>query len=98
MSVGPLLQTLPMDLIRIPAGWAYPGPGPCDCGATTSRCGWEFCRCANASGGGHTAWRCKVCDAVRTLGCSGAIAVTNEYGGRSGANRCRPSTTTRSGP
>lgn len=82
MSVGPLLQTLPMDLIRIPAGWAYPDPGPCGCGETAARRSWEFCRCVSASGGGHPAWRCRACDTVRTLGCVGLVPVPNEYGGR----------------
>lgn len=47
----------------------------------------QLCQCAGATGGGRPAWRCRVCDTVRTLGCSGAIAVPNEYAGRDGAPR-----------
>lgn len=76
-----------VDLIRTPAGWAYPDPGPCPCGVTAATVGFEFCRCAGAVGGGHPAWRCRACDEVRTLGCVGAVLVANEYGGKSGTPR-----------
>lgn len=72
------------DLIHTPAGWVYPDPGPCPCGETGATCGWLFCRCASAVGGGHPSWRCRACDGVRVLGCVGAVPVPNEYGGRAG--------------
>lgn len=75
------------NLIWTPYGWTYPDPGPCGCGETAATCGWEFCRCDAAEGGGHPSWRCLACDEVRTLGCIGRIAVLNEYGGRAGAAR-----------
>ena len=78
------MAPMSVDLIHTPAGWAYPDPGPCDCGERAAWRGWEFCRCAGADGGGHPAWRCRACDAVRTLGCEGTVAVANEYGGRAG--------------
>lgn len=64
-------------LIRTPHGWAYPDPGPCDCGETAAWRGWEFCQCAGANGGGHPSWRCRGCDEVRTLGCVGCVEVPN---------------------
>lgn len=71
-----------MDLIRTRGGWTYPDPGPCVCGvAEVSTVGFQFCRCAGAAGGGHPSWRCRACDQVRTLGCFGAVPVSNEYGG-----------------
>ena len=70
------------DLIHTPAGWTYPDPGPCPCGAQGAIVGWAFCRCAGAYGGGHPSWRCQACAGVRTLGCEGAMPVSHEYGGR----------------
>lgn len=72
-----------IDLVRTRNGWTYPDPGPCGCGETAAWVSFQFCRCAGAIGGGHPAWRCRACDTVRTLGCLGAIAVPNDYGGRS---------------
>lgn len=72
-------------LIHTRHGWTYPDPGPCACGDTAATCGWVFCRCVGAEGGGHPSWRCRSCGAVRTLGCVGRVEVLNEYGGRSGA-------------
>ena len=76
-----------MDLIKTPDGWAYPDPGPCECGETDATVGFQFCRCAGAVGGGHPSWRCLACDRVRTLGCVGYVEVMGEYGGRSGRPR-----------
>lgn len=76
-----------IELIRTPAGWTYPDPGPCPCGVTAATVGFEFCRCAGTVGGGHPAWRCRACDKVRTLGCVGRIEVLNEYGGKVGRPR-----------
>ena len=74
-----------MDLIKTPAGWVYPDPGPCVCGETDAMVGFQFCRCAGTGGGsGHPEWRCKACDRTRTLGCVGYVEVPNEYGGRAG--------------
>lgn len=70
-------------LIHTPRGWTYPDPGSCRCGERAALRGWEFCRCAGASGGGHPSWRCRACGTVRALGCVGLIPVMNEYGGRS---------------
>lgn len=73
-----------MDLIKTPAGWAYPDPGPCSCGERAAMRAWEFCRCPGAEGGGHPERRCKACGKVRTLGCVGAVEVSSEYGGKVG--------------
>lgn len=70
-----------MGLIRTAHGWTYPDPGPCPCGAASAVCGWAFCMCAGAIGGGHPSWRCRACDSVQTLGCVGRVEVLNEYGG-----------------
>lgn len=67
------------DLIRTPAGWTYPPRESCPCGAG-ELVGWTFCQCVTAEGGGHPSWRCRDCDAVAVLGCSGAVPVLNEYG------------------
>lgn len=80
---SPPMSTTETQLIRTPAGWTYPDPGPCPCGVIAAMVGFEFCRCAGALGGGHPAWRCRACDEVRTLGCVGRIEVPNTYGGRS---------------
>lgn len=74
-----------VDLIRTRNGWTYPDPGPCDCGESGAWVSFQFCRCVGASGGGHPQWRCKACGETRVLGCVGAIAVPNDYGGRAGA-------------
>jgi hypothetical protein len=81
------MAPMSIDLIPTPHGWTYPDPGPCECGESAAMRGWQFCRCAGADGGGHPAWRCRTCDTVRTLGCVGAVPVSNEYGGRSGGPR-----------
>lgn len=84
-TVPPPAHTLPMDLIRTRHGWTYPDPGPCECGESRACVSFQFRQFAGATGGGRPAWPCWACDTVRTLGCSGAIAVPNEYGGRDGA-------------
>lgn len=71
-----------MGLIKTRDGWTHPDPGPCECGESRARRGFRFCRCASASGGGHPSWRCYSCDRVRTLGCAGAVPVSNKYGGQ----------------
>jgi hypothetical protein len=81
-DVPPVPHTRPMDLIKTPHGWGYPDPGPCPCGESAARRGWEFCGCSSASSGGHPSWRCRACDQVRTLGCKGHIEVPNEHAGR----------------
>lgn len=77
------LGAMNIELIRTPAGWTYPVPGPCVCGEDAAMVGFQFCRCAGTESGGHPSWRCRSCDQVRTLGCVGAMPVPNEYGGRS---------------
>jgi len=54
--------------------------------------GFEFCRCEDAIGGGHPAWRCKACDRVRTLGGVGAVPVSNDCGGGVGSREERDRT------
>lgn len=76
-----------IDLIRTPHGWTYPEPGPCNCGETGAWVSFQFYQCASANGGGYPQWRCKACGETRTIGCSGVIAVRNEYGARGGASR-----------
>lgn len=81
-TVGPHRHTasVAIQLIRTSSGWIYPEPGPCVCGESTARRGWEFCRCAGAEGGGHPAWRCTACDEIRTLGCARTAPVSHRYG------------------
>jgi hypothetical protein len=76
------MAPMSIDLTSTPHGWAYPDPDPCACGESAAMRGWQFCRCAEADGGGYPAWRCRACDRARTLGGVGRIEVPNEYGGR----------------
>lgn len=77
-----------MDLMKTPAGWAYPDPGPCACGETAAMRGFQLCHCARVEGGsGHPQSRCEAGGETRTLGCVGYIEVSSEYGGRAHGSR-----------